>query len=189
VAAAEGGRVISAEAGRLERLVFDLVDLARLGRAGFAIEHERVDLGSVAAASVARHLPRADELGVELKSSAAGPGEAWGIGDEDRLLQATSNLIENALRLTPAGGTVAVAAAPGQIAVRDTGPGLAPDDVPRAFERFYLYDRYRSERAVGSGLGLAIVKELTTAMGGGVEASNPAGGGAEFTLRIPVSPG
>ena len=52
--------------------------------------------------------------------------------------------------------------------MRDTGPGLAAEDLPRAFERFYLYDRYRSERAVGSGLGLAIVKELTAAMGGGV---------------------
>ncbi|MGI9184930.1 MAG: sensor histidine kinase [Solirubrobacteraceae bacterium] len=211
VAAPEGGRVIGAEAGRLERLVFDLVDLARLGRSDFAIEHERVDLNVVARAAVARHLPRARELGVQLTGSAGGTGldaeggtglhaerdtaldaggdRAWGIGDEDRLLQATANLIENALRLTPAGGRVTVTTGPGWISVRDTGPGLAPEDLPRAFERFYLHDRYRSERAVGSGLGLAIVKELTTAMGGGVEASRAPSGGAEFTLRIPVGPG
>lgn len=181
----EGGRVIAAEAARLERLVFDLVDLGRVGRSDFAIEHERVDLDAVAAAAVARHLPRARELGVEL-TGAAGT-QSGGIGDEDRLLQATANLIENALRLTPAGGTVTVAAGPGWISVRDTGPGLAPDDLPRAFERFYLYDRYRSERAVGSGLGLAIVKELITAMGGRVEASRAPGGGAEFTLHVPVA--
>jgi len=203
VAGPEAGRVITAEAGRLERLVFDLVDLARLGRSDFAIEHERVDLGSVVSASVARHLPQARELGVHLTgagipgdgASGAGiPGDgaggsgAWGVGDEDRLLQATSNLIENALRLTPAGGTVVVTAGPGRISVRDTGPGLAPEDVPRAFERFYLSDRYRSERAVGSGLGLAIVKELTAAMGGDVNVSSPPDGGAEFTLRVPADP-
>ena len=179
----DGSQVITAEAGRLERLVFDLLDLARLGRAGFAVRHDRIDLGAVAAASVRRHLPRAAELGVALTSSAA--DGAWGLGDEDRLLQAISNLIENSLRLTPSGGSVTVIAGPGQIAVRDTGPGLSAEDLPRAFDRFYLYDRYRSERAVGSGLGLAIVKELTAAMGGDVRAAQAPGAGAVFTLRVP----
>ena len=108
------------------------------------------------------------------------------MGDEGRLLQATSNLVENALRLTPAGGSVEVRARPGSISVRDTGPGLAAEDLPRAFDRFYLHDRYRSERAVGSGLGLAIVKELTVAMGGEVSAAESPGGGAEFTIRLPA---
>ncbi len=83
---------------------------------------------------------------------------------------------------------VTVEAAPGRLAVTDTGPGLAPDDLPRAFERFYLYDRYRSERAVGSGLGLAIVDELARAMGGRVEAANAPGGGAVFTIRLAPAP-
>ena len=127
---------------------------------------------------------RAADLGVEL--TCTGENGSWAVGDEGRLLQATSNLIENALRLTPAGGSVQVLARPGQISVRDTGPGLASEDLPRAFDRFYLYDRYRSERAVGSGLGLAIVKELTTAMGGGVTASSVVGRGAEFTISVPT---
>jgi two-component system, OmpR family, sensor kinase len=182
---AEGGGVIAAEADRLERLVFDLLDLARLGRAGFTVEHRPIDLVAVGAAAVKRHLPRARELGVDLRST--GDNGACGVGDEGRLLQATSNLVENALRLTPAGGQVEVRARPGSIAVRDTGPGLAVEDLPHAFDRFYLYDRYRSERAVGSGLGLAIVKELTAAMGGEVSASVSPGGGAEFTIRIPAS--
>jgi two-component system sensor histidine kinase BaeS len=185
VSPADGGRVVATEADRLERLVFDLLDLARLGRAGFVVEHRPIDLAAVCAAAVKRHLPRARELGVDLHS--IGDGGAWGVGDEGRLLQATSNLVENALRLTPAGGQVEVRAGPGSIAVRDTGPGLAAEDLPRAFDRFYLYDRYRSERAVGSGLGLAIVKELTGAMGGDVSASGGPGGGAEFTIRIPAS--
>jgi signal transduction histidine kinase len=102
---------------------------------------------------------------------------------------------------------VQVSASAGAITVRDTGPGLDPDDIPHAFERFYLYGRYRSERPVGSGLGLAIVKELTSAMGGTVEAASPARGrgagegvgtggaggaavaaGAEFTIRLPATP-
>jgi len=182
VAPAEGGRIIATEADRLERLVFDLLDLARLGRAGFSVERQPVDLARVAEAIVARHLPRARELGIALFAEQA--DDAWGLGDEDRLLQAASNLVENALRLTPAGGTVTVSASAGRIAVRDTGPGLAAEDIPRAFDRFYLYDRYRSERAVGSGLGLAIVKELSRAMGGDVEATGRPEGGAEFTIRL-----
>jgi signal transduction histidine kinase len=184
VSPGEGGRVVAAEADRLERLVSDLLDLARLGREGFAVEHRPVDLASVTQTAVQRHLPRARELGVTL--SAGNGDRAWAVGDEGRLLQATSNLIENALRLTPAGGAVTVSAGPGQIAVADSGPGLAAEDLPHAFDRFYLYNRYRSERAVGSGLGLAIVKELTAAMGGGVHASSRPGGGAEFTLTLTV---
>jgi signal transduction histidine kinase len=186
VPSADGGRVIAAEADRLERLVFDLLDLARLGRAGFAVERRPVDLAAIGATTVKRHLPRARELGVDLTSSAT--DGAWGLGDEGRLLQATSNLVENALRLTPAGGSVSVVTHAGTIMVRDTGPGVADEDLPRAFDRFYLYDRYRSERAVGSGLGLAIVKELTAAMGGGVRAATPPEGGAEFTITVPPAP-
>jgi two-component system sensor histidine kinase BaeS len=184
---ATGGSVIAGEADRLERLVFDLLDLARLERSGFEVRHEPVDLAAVGATAVRRHLPRAHELDLSLSCAAA--DGAWGTGDEDRLLQATSNLIENALRLTPAGGSITVSAGPGEIAVRDTGPGLTKDDLPHAFERFYLYDRYRSERAVGSGLGLAIVKQLLTAMGGDVAAASFVGGGAQFTLRVPAASG
>ena len=180
---AESGRVIGAEAGRLERLVADLLDLARFGRSDFSVAREPVDLAGVVEQSVQRHLPRARDMGVDL--SGAATAETWVLGDHDRILQAVSNLIENALRITPAGGSVGVAAAPGRIAVRDTGPGLDPEDIPRAFERFYLYGRYRSERPVGSGLGLTIVRELVAAMGGTVEASTPPGGGADFTIRLP----
>jgi signal transduction histidine kinase len=187
VAPAEGGRVVAAEANRLERLVSDLLDLARLGREGFAVERRPVDLAAVSGTAVQRHLPQARALGVTLSAGAGNGDGAWAVGDEGRLLQATSNLIENALRLTPAGGAVTVSARPGEIVVADTGPGLGAEDLPHAFDRFYLYNRYRSERAVGSGLGLAIVKELTAAMGGGVHASSRPEGGAQFTLTVPAS--
>ena len=182
----EAARVIGTEAGRLERLVADLLELARVGRADFAVGREPVDLAEVVRHALERHLPQARELGVELSGSAE-PGSLV-LGDEDRIVQALSNLIENALRLTPAGGTVAARARPGELTVRDTGPGLATEDIPRAFERFYLHGRYRSERPVGSGLGLAIVRGLVGAMGGSVEAAAPVGGGAQFTIRLPPAP-
>jgi signal transduction histidine kinase len=180
----DAARVIGAEADRLERLVSDLLDLARLEREGFAVAREPVDLAMVARQAVERHLPRARELSVELTCGAA--NDAWALGDGERILQAVSNLIENALRITPAGGSVAVAASAGRIAVSDTGPGLAPKDIPHAFERFYLYRQYGSERAVGTGLGLAIVKELAAAMGGEVQVIARPGEGAEFVIRLPT---
>jgi two-component system sensor histidine kinase BaeS len=181
---AQGARVIAAESERLQRLVADLLDLARLGRAGFSVSRRPLDLAAVAEQALTRHLPRARELSVALSSSAADGARA--LGDEDRVLQAISNLIENALRLTPAGGRVHVRVAEGEVLVRDTGPGLAAEDVPRAFERFYLHDRYRGRREVGSGLGLAIVKELVAAMDGSVQAASLAEGGAQFTVRLPA---
>jgi two-component system, OmpR family, sensor kinase len=186
----QASRVIGAEAGRLERLVADLLDLARLHRAGFSVEHEPVDLDELARRVVERHQPRADALGVELActtTSTSTDRPASAVADSGRLLQATSNLVENALRLTPAGGTVTVQTSPGRIAVRDTGPGLAEEDLPRVFERFYLYERYRSEREVGTGLGLTIVRELTALMGGEISAQNAQDerGGAIFTLSLP----
>lgn len=186
IAPGDAARVIETEAGRLERLIADLLELARVGRADFAVGHEPIDLAGVVRHAVDRHLPQARELSVDLSGGAA--PDSWVQGDEDRILQAVSNLIENALRLTPAGGRVEVRARSGEITVRDTGPGLQAQDIPRAFERFYLHGRYRSERPVGSGLGLAIVRELVSAMGGTVEASIPPTGGAQFTIRLPPTP-
>jgi two-component system sensor histidine kinase BaeS len=186
VSPVEGGRVIAAESERLERLVADLLELARFGRAGFSVRSEPLDLAALAEQATERHRPRARVLGVSLTTTRS--GEPSALGDADRVLQAVSNLVENALRITPAGGSITVAAGPGELTVRDTGPGLEPDDIRHAFERFYLYDRYRSERPVGSGLGLAIVAELAVAMGGSVEAGNAPGGGAQFTLRLPQAP-
>lgn len=189
VSPAEGARVIAAEADRLDRLVRDLLDLARFGRADFAVGNEPVDLGAVAALAVQRHLPSARELELTLTGDPLPGHQVWALGDEQRMLQVASNLIENALRLTPPGGVIRVTADAGRIEVQDTGPGLSADDLPHAFERFYLYDRYRSERPVGSGLGLAIVRELVVAMGGSVQAANLPEGGAVFTVRLPASAG
>jgi signal transduction histidine kinase len=133
---------------------------------------------------VRRYQPQADQFGVSLTavSDAAAPATA----DADRALQVVSNLVENALRLTPPGGEVRVVAAPGRLQVEDTGPGLEPDDCKRAFERFYLHSRYGRERPVGTGLGRALVEELTQAMGGSVEVRSEPGRRTVFTVRFPV---
>jgi two-component system sensor histidine kinase BaeS len=176
----EAARVIGIEGERLERLVRDLLDLARMDRAEFSVRSEPVDLAEVAREVVRRHGAKARALEVAL----GGEGEeSWVLGDEDRLLQIGSNLVENALRETPAGGSVTVSVRGSDLVVADTGPGIAAEDIPHAFERFYLYDKVGRDRPVGSGLGLAIVRQLATAMGGSVRVeSGP--GGTTFTVSL-----
>ena len=177
----EASATILVEARRLERLVRDLLDLARMNRHEFSVSREPVDLGEVARSAVARHEAAAREFGVSLTAEGE---EAWVEGDSDRLLQVASNLVENALRETPPGGSVAVRAGSCSLVVSDTGPGLESADVLHAFDRFFLYDKYGRERPVGSGLGLAIVKQLTEAMGGSVAVESSPGAGATFTVML-----
>ena len=177
------GEVIRSEAKRLERLVQDLLDLARLSQHTFTVRRELVDLAELAREAADRYQPQAQALGVSL--SIGGSVRAPARGDPDRLLQVLSNLIENALRSTPAGGKVAVTASPGTIVVDDTGPGIDASDLARTFERFYLYDRYKQNRRVGTGLGLAIVKELTEAMAGTITVTSHTGEGTSFAITLP----
>ncbi len=182
----EAGGVIRREAVRLERLVRDLLDLARLNRRGFSVERGLLDLAEVVQETALRYEAQARVYDIELLATAE-PG-ALAIGDHDRVLQVVANLVENAIRITPPGGAVGVVAGPGELRVSDTGPGLEPDDLERVFDRFYLYDRYASERKVGTGLGLAIVKELIEAMGGRVEVRSASGIGTTFTVILPAAP-
>jgi signal transduction histidine kinase len=169
----EAALTIGLEASRLERLVRDLLDLARMNRSEFSVRREHVDLAEIAREAVLRHEVAAQQFEVALSAEGS---ESWVEADHGRLLQVASNLVENALRETPAGGSVTVRAEPGRLLVSDTGPGIPLADVPRAFERFYLYDKIGKERPVGSGLGLAIVKQLTRAMGGEVHVASGADG-------------
>ncbi|MDP8911561.1 MAG: HAMP domain-containing histidine kinase [Actinomycetota bacterium] len=180
----EAGETIAREAGRLERLVRDLLDLARMNKSEFSVDMQRIDLGEIAHEAVHRYEAHAHTFDIALEASA--PAEAPALGDPDRVLQVVSNLVENALRVTPRGGAVRVEARRGTISVEDTGPGLRAEELPRAFERFFLYSRYGAERPVGTGLGLAIVRELTTTMGGNVEVQSEPGRGTRFTVRLPA---
>ena len=178
----EAAAIVSQESARLERLVHDLLDLARMNRTDFSVHPSEIDLTEVAEDAVRRYLPQAETFGVELSVFSDGPAPA--VADSDRVLQIVSNLVENALRLTPAGGEVRIATGPGLLRVEDSGPGLEDADRDRAFERFYLHERYGRERPVGTGLGLAIVKELTEAMGGTVSVESEPGRLTTFTIRL-----
>ncbi len=181
----DAGPVITREAGRLERLVQDVLDLGRARKSTFAVRRETIDLSEVAGEAVQRYREKAGEFDVTLTAEASEPALAE--GDADRLLQLVSNLVENALRCTPAGGRVTIEVGPGEVRVSDTGPGLAEDDQKHAFERFYLYERCGKDRPVGTGLGLAIVKELVDAMGGTVGVTSAAGAGTTFVVKLPAA--
>jgi signal transduction histidine kinase len=179
----QAAEVVGREAERLERLVGDLLALARLRQGVLEVRREPVDLAAVAREAEERLRPRARGAGVEVEVK--GPA-ALVTADHGRTLQVISNLLENAIRVSPRGGAVRLAVAPGEIAVSDRGPGIAEDDIPRAFERFHLRARSGRGSPDGAGLGLAIVRELTEAMGGDAKVENAPGGGARFTVRLPV---
>jgi len=178
----EAAPVIGREAERLERLVGDLLALARLRQGVLEVRREPVDLAAVAREAEERLRPRAAGAGVELRVQ----GDGRATADHGRLLQVVSNLVENAIRVSPRSGRVTVAAAPGELWVSDEGPGIPEEEIARAFERFHLRARVGRGSPDGAGLGLAIVRELSEAMGGSVAVENLPSQGARFTVRLPA---
>jgi signal transduction histidine kinase len=183
------GRVIVREADRLERLVGDLMELARLEADDFRLDLVPVDLAALAADAATVWGARCDDAGVRfvLQAGSAATVRA----DPRRLRQVVDGLAENALRVTPRGSPLVVAtggdAASAWLQVRDGGPGLAPEDYPVVFERGVLHDRYRGRRPVGSGgVGLALVHGLVVRMGATIRATPGPEGGACFTVAFPV---
>jgi len=177
--------VIAREARRLERLVDDLLALARLRQGILEIRSERVEVGQVLREARERLAPQAEAAGVELVIPEN--GGATVSADHGRVLQVATNLIENAIRVTPEGGTVTASAEPAGFTIADSGPGIPAAELPHTFERFHLRDRLGQGSASGAGVGLAIVRELTEAMGGTVQAESPPGDGARFTVRLPAA--
>jgi two-component system sensor histidine kinase BaeS len=186
------GAVMLAEAQRLNRIVADLLDLARLGAQEFRIDLAPVDLTELAVAAARVWSDRCRAVGVEFRLEAP-ESPVWCHTDPSRLRQILDGLLENALRVTPPGApivlSVRTAAEPATVVleVRDGGPGLTDADLAVAFERSVLYERYRGVRQVGTGLGLAIVDGLTHRLGGTVEAGHSAEEGARFTVRLPAA--
>jgi two-component system, OmpR family, sensor kinase len=177
----EAAPVIITEANGLDLVVQDLLALARLDQGILRVRDEDVDLVAVCSEAARRFAIEAERRGVSLSVLADGPGRAR--ADRGRVLQVISNLIDNALRVTPSGGSVTIRPAPGRVVIEDTGPGIPEEDQPRAFERFHLHERQGS--GDGTGIGLAIVRELTELMGGSVRLTSTPGSGATFTLTYP----
>ncbi len=181
-------RAMHGELGRLGRLVADLLTLSR-PEAAPAGECEPLDAGAVLA-SVAEQLePLAAERRVCLRVEAA-PG-LWVAADADRLKQVILNLADNALRYTPEGGEVTLHGSTEQptgrvrLQVEDTGPGIAPSDLPRIFDRFYRGDTSRTRATGNTGLGLSIARSIVEAHGGRIFADSQPGQGACFTVELP----
>ncbi len=173
---------------RISRLVKDLERLAREESAAVGVAARPTDLSALLGAIVAHHQPLFAAKGVSL-SAAVLPGLAAEV-DPDRLSQAVVNLLSNALEFTARGGTVAVTAAARtssvEIAVADTGIGIAAGDLPRIFERLYRADPSRSRQTGGAGIGLAITRAIVEAHGGTIRAESSVGKGSVFTIRIPL---
>jgi signal transduction histidine kinase len=185
--------VMEREAVRLQMLINDLFTLARTEVGQLDLCVAPTDAGAVARRVAETTAPLAWQAGrVEVVAQAA-PALPPARADAGRLEQVLLNLVHNAVRHTPPGGIVAIhALAEGDavlLRVRDTGSGIAPDDLPRVWERFYRGDQARAAEAGGSGLGLALVKELTEAMGGSVAAESAFGEGSTFTVRLPRTTG
>jgi signal transduction histidine kinase len=167
-------RVISAEARRLERLVQDLLDLARLDAHRFSLHLRTVDCSEVVRQVAEGFRPRARQLGLELTVAPGSDVPVWVEADGDRLGQVVANLLENASAFAGHQIVVGVGTSAGRAAawVSDDGPGIPPEQLAQVFERHFVSDRV-SGRRQGSGLGLAIVSELAAAMGASVQAESP----------------
>lgn len=188
--AAHGLAVMADETHRLERLVGDLLDLARLEAGGDSLNREDVAVENLFGRVAARHEPDARLKGISLTTSIA-PGAEILYGDALRLEQTLQNLAANALRHTLPGGEVELRAELNGddvlLSVRDTGTGIPPEHVPFVFDRFYKVDPARAgNQTAGSGLGLSVVKAIIERHGGTVSASSQSGVATIFTIRLPL---
>jgi two-component system sensor histidine kinase BaeS len=197
--AQRAGQTMLAESEHLDRLVADLLTLARLEAADFNLEFVEVDLTALAMGLAevwaARYAAVGVLLSTELPSSAPGASTPVLVStDPGRVRQVVDGLLENALRVVPPGAPVVLAVRPADqpaafavLEVRDGGPGFTDEDLAVAFERGALYQRYRGVRKVGSGLGLALAARLVRRLGGQIEAGHAVEGGARFTVQLPIA--
>ena len=175
--------VVAAETDRLERLVGDVLDLAKLQAHRFTVRHEEVDLGRVLDHAYGAFAEEARRREIDYRLDAEGEPPVI-VSDGDRVLQIISNLLSNAFRWTPDGGRVelGLAAANGfvRVEVADSGPGVPKGESDRIFDPFISHD------VNGTGLGLPIARELAVALGGRIEVDSDPGRGSRFRLVLPV---
>ncbi len=201
---------IAEQAERLHNLILDLLSLARIESETEAFVVQAVSLGKVVAACLERNRTLADGNNQKLEalpplpepavqgqatvqvSDALTQNEVFAWADEEAVRQILDNLVDNALKYTPAGATIRVrwGRDNGQVflQVEDTGIGIPEAELPRIFERFYRVDKARSRELGGTGLGLSIVKHLAQAMQGSISAKSKVGEGSTFTIRLPAWP-
>lgn len=177
----ESLEVVLVETERLERLVGDVLDLAKLNARRFSVRNEEVDMGRLVETAYAGFAEQARRRGIRYREEVDGVPVI--VSDGDRLLQIITNLLANAFRWTPDGGSIelALSVESGDVAVSvaDSGPGIAADDQERIFRPFWSRD------GRGTGLGLPIARELAGALGGRIELESEPGQGSRFILLLP----
>ena len=186
----QAGQVIYNEAGRMHRLVIDLLDLARLDAGTAELEYAPVDIVDLLRGVIVRFAPQAQsaELNFEMETIEV----PQIMGDQDRLAQVFNNLVENAIKFTPNGGTIRLGAEITskflEVSVSDTGQGIPKDEAERIFERFYQIDKSRSGgRDRGVGLGLPIARQIMLAHSGDIRVESSLRQGSRFLVRLPLN--
>jgi signal transduction histidine kinase len=174
------------ESDRVVAMLDTLMDISEAEVGAMRLSRERLELAEVVRDAVALYADVAEEKGVALVNRC--PTGVCVSADRNRMRQVVANLLDNAIKYTPAGGRVevdaAVEAGRAVLSVRDTGIGIPPSELPRIWDRLYRGDASRSER--GLGLGLALVKAIVEAHGGQVEVRSTPGEGATFLVRLPA---
>ena len=185
---AERLETLNSEVQRLSRLVDALLKLSRLESRTKPIEQKKVDLTEMLSSVVQTHQAYIHDAGLNLEFEY--DPHVYVFGDADLLRQATANLISNAVRYTPEGGTITIMARKGdlmgQIVVKDTGIGLTPEEAKLVFQRFWRVDSGRARATGGLGIGLSVVKEIVEQHNGWVRVEGRPNEGACFTIYIPL---
>ncbi|MGQ0712131.1 MAG: sensor histidine kinase [Gemmatimonadaceae bacterium] len=178
--------VVRRAASSMNRLIDDLLDVARMESGAFTVDLRTFDLGALARDVCEQFRHQTSEAGLSLACEVQ-PGDLSVAADSDRVSQVLENLVGNALKCTAAGGSVAVRVARSEegrvrCSVSDTGTGIAPDDLAHLFERFWQARRYRRS---GAGLGLAIARGIVEAHGSQLEVQSELGAGSTFSFDLP----
>ena len=183
---------IDEQAERLNRLILDLLSLARIEAGGSAFHHAPLPIGPVVRKIVEPHRGRAEAKGLQFLPELPEGDGPWVRADEEAVRQILDNLIDNAVKYTAPGGRVEILCRAAEdrvlLQVADTGVGIPREDLPRIFERFYRVDKARSRELGGTGLGLSIVKHLVGTLGGRVGVESHPGTGSTFWVSLPQLP-
>ncbi len=186
----KAAQVIFDESGRMHRLVVDLLEIARMDAGTFDLKHESVDMNLLFNHLIERLTPQANDRQININFSS--PKLPLIYGDSDRLSQVFTNLLDNALKFTPGGGTITIRAENNsdqlRVDITDSGVGISPDQLPFIFDRFFQADPSRKGGEDHSaGLGLAIVREIVQRHHGTITAQSSPGQGSTFTVRLPLA--
>jgi two-component system phosphate regulon sensor histidine kinase PhoR len=183
---------VAEQSERLHALILDLISLGRIESGVEALELGAIPLGPIVTSCLERHQTRAEGQHQSLQAVPPSVNDIIAWADEEAVGHILDNLVDNALKYTPAGRSIWVRwFRDGELAVlevEDNGIGIPEQDLPRIFERFYRVDKARSREMGGTGLGLSIVKHLVQAMRGSVSATSEVGTGTTFTIRLPQRP-